>query len=245
MLSYLTSATPQSLPQFDLKAAKAALTAVTTVGGQLLSNNNRNSNKKRKLNTDLISKSYNVVASRPMARIRNQQNVITANLRYDVVTFTSSTSVNIYSSEVFQLNKFDGYAEYTGLFDQYRINEIEVWFEPIVGPAVALTDIGVLTTAIDLDDTSVPTAFATIEDKQSALTTGGLTGHYHRWKPSMAVATYSGTFTSFSNAPAGWIDAGSPGVQHYGLKVGITPTSVAIGYRTQVRASISFKQPGL
>lgn len=158
---------------------------------------------------------------------------------------TSSVTVPVYSSEVFQLNKFSGYSQYTGLFDQYRFNEIEVWIEPTTSPSTASADVGTCVTAIDLDDTNVPTSVASVEDKQTALSTGGFSGHYHRWKPHMALAAYSGAFTSYDNAPANWIDSASPAVQHYGIKIAVTNTGSVVPYRISVRASVSFRQPGL
>lgn len=61
----------------------------------------------------------------------------------------------------------------------------------------------------------------------------------------MAVAVYSGAFTSFANAPSSWIDSGSPNVQHYGLKAAVTATAAVQTYNLQVRARVSFRQPGL
>jgi len=62
----------------------------------------------------------------------------------------------------------------------------------------------------------------------------------------MAVAAFSGAFTSYSNVPAGWIDSASPGVQHYGLKLYFesTPFGV-ISYEYSVRAKVSFRGPGI
>lgn len=61
----------------------------------------------------------------------------------------------------------------------------------------------------------------------------------------MAVAVYSGAFTSFSNAPAGWIDAASPGVQMYGIKTAMTTSTAIIGYTINIKAIVSFRSPGI
>jgi len=101
-------------------------------------------------------------------------------------------------------------------------------------------------TAVDLDDANNPTAVSQVAGKQGAVVSMTGTGHYHAWKPHMAVAVYSGAFTSFSNAPAGWIDSGSTGVQHYGLKAAVNGADGQVhGYYALVRAKISFRAAGI
>jgi len=230
----------RALSNDEVKSLKAKLTAVTNN-----STGNKTKKKKNAKNT-LFSKAYNAVATRPLRRMRNPVQTITANMRGELIgVLTSSTVATTYAGKSWAIVDFSGSSEFLGLFDQYRFDYIEAWLEPQQSQSTALSNQGILVSAIDLDDSAVPTSIVQVEDKQSSLTTGGLDGHYHAWSPHMAVATYSGAFTSFSNTPADWIDSGSPNVQHYGLKFSITSTSVAITYNLHYRARLSFRQPGI
>lgn len=202
--------------------------------------------KKKLRDCEIVSKTFNTVASRPVAMPAVRNKVYYANLRLDAINvLLTSITVPSYGASSFALNDFVNRTEYTGLFDQYRIEEFEIWIEPIVSQSTVISNLGYVSTAIDLDDSTTPTAVSQVEGKQNAITTSALDGHYHRWKPHMAIAAYSGVFTSFASVPAGWIDSGSPSVQHYGVKFASSPTSVAIQFNAQLRARVAFRQAGI
>jgi len=162
--------------------------------------------------------------------------------------FTSSTTVPIFASRSIQLNDFPAgsgsiVANMLTCFDQYRIDEVEAWLFSDAGNEVnqAPGGVGNLVSAVDLDDVSTPTTLQALMSYGSSLVSGGGAAHYHRWKPHVAIAAYSGAFSSFANQPSPWIDSASPGVQHYGLKAGISTTLGTIPYNLIVRAKITFR----
>jgi hypothetical protein len=160
------------------------------------------------------------------------------------VFLTTSTTIPTFASFAFQVNGLANSAEYLGLFDQYRIDWVEVWIEPDV--AQGSTVFGPFATAVDLDDVNVPSTYVQVASKQGSLNGNGGSGRYHSFQPHMAVAVYSGTFTSFANSPPEWIDSGSPAVQHYGIKTAALATpSGTIAYLATVRARVSFRAPGV
>jgi hypothetical protein len=192
-----------------------------------------------------IGRIYNPQASRPFPSLTSPEQSIVVTMELNIVGFTTSTIAAVYYGVQFSLNSFVNYTEYTALFDQYRFDEIEAWIEPstVMSSSVGGTS---YYTAVDLDDGNTPTTSGDVSAKQGALCSDTGTGHYHRWQPHMAVAAYSGAFTSYSNVPAGFIDCASPGVQHYGLKAA---TSAADGLVRAmdliVRAKITFRGPGI
>jgi hypothetical protein len=193
----------------------------------------------------IVSLCFNDVASRPLATKRNTMTQITCHLRIDLSPgFTSSTVVPVFLGQQFNLGQFNGTAAYAALFDQYRFDEIEAWIEPTAS-YLNTANAGILTTAVDLDDANTPASVQAVEDKQSAISSNGMCAHYHKWKPHVAVAVYSGAFTSFGNAESQWIDIASNTVQHYGLKCAITVTNSVQAYNITVRAKVSFRQPGI
>jgi hypothetical protein len=164
-------------------------------------------------------------------------------MQRDQVNFTTSTVVPTYLGLAFTLNNFISYSDYLSVFDQYKIDWIEVWIESRAPQGTTVPSL--LTTAIDFDDANTPTSLSEVERKQASLTGSSLSGRYFAFKPHMAVAAYSGTFTSYSNIEAGWIDSASPGVQHFGLKVAIDTTPVASVVTVTTRAHVSFRASGL
>jgi len=190
------------------------------------------------------SQFFNTLAGRPYPHMVRLEQQITVVDTYNIGAFiTTSITVPVGIGLAFLLNQFAGYTSYTALFDQYRFDQIEVWLEPTAGQSTTL--FGPLVTAVDLDDSNNPASLAALQDKQGALVGDGGAGRYHCFRPHVAVAEYSGAFSSFGNIPATWVDASSPAVQHYGFKAVTGPTPASIVYNLSVRAVISFRAPGL
>lgn len=201
----------------------------------------------RNVGTLMTSKAFNPVANRPNSTIRAPPAQIQVAMSYVTSAWkTTSTTVPTYASEAFIVNAFAAASAYLAVFDQYRIDEIEIWIEPIISQSSAIALVSNYCTAVDVDDSNVPVSFTDVVDHQSAIVTNGEGGHYHKFKPHMAVALYSGVFTSFGNEPSNWIDSASPSVQHYGLKFANTSaTSTAMIYSLTVKAKVSFRNPGI
>jgi len=152
--------------------------------------------------------------------------------------FSTSTSINTFGSANFILNNLDNIASFQNLFDQYRISEIEVWLEP---NGEFVNSGGFLYTLVDYDDSTVLTSLTSTADFPNVLVSNSTDGHYHRFTPHVAVAAYSGTFTSFTNVAAPWIDTSSPSVQHYGIKAACSVTASSIGIVIRSRYHIEFR----
>jgi hypothetical protein len=71
---------------------------------------------------------------------------------------------------------------------------------------------------IDYDDSTNLTSVAAAEAYSTCLVLSPGESCDRTFKPRIALAAYSGAFTSYANAPSMWIDAGSTGVQHFGVK---------------------------
>jgi hypothetical protein len=225
---------------------KAALIAVPAGAVHLTATKEQRGFRTKNSRNSLVSKAYNVLAARPLTNKMNRLQTYTASLRTDSVAFFStSAAVPTYYGYVFALSQFADVTAYTALFDQYKIEEFEFWMEPQQSQSVVATNSGLLISKVDIDDANTPATLTSLQAGQSAIETNGQTGHYHKWRPHMAVALYSGTFTSYGNAPAGWIDCASAGVQMYGIKIGATATSSITVYNATIRARVSFRQSGL
>jgi len=135
---------------------------------------------------------------------------------------TLSASVDTNGAAFFTVGGLNQIGNFTGLFDQYKIIGIECWINLSTTGTVAVASAAAAsqyTSYIDYDDATAAASYAVAIENENAITSPVIEGHYHSWVPHVAVASYSGTFTSFTNEVAPWIDAASTGVQHYGLKV--------------------------
>jgi len=140
------------------------------------------------------------------------------------ITVTSLADANF--AYAIHLNDFPDSADFTALFDQYRIGPVRIAFTPLPG-AVAIPS--VIVTAIDYDD-STAVARSALEEYDSCQVCQMSTSFFRTFQPRAALAAYGGSlFTSFANAgPSTWFDVASPGVPYYGLK-GQIPASTFAG----------------
>jgi len=192
----------------------------------------------------VTAKFFNVLAGRPYPSVSSLVQEIRVGMTYRLTPFFSNVVGTAWTpaTQVFTLAMAPNQGEYTGLFDQYRIDQIECWIEPTAPQGT--TSFPMFASAVDLDDANTPTEGG-VEGKQCALTGDGGAGRYHRWKPHTAVAMYSGSFVSYGNVASAWIDVASPNVQHYGLKVTCGPSTSIVTYNMSVRYVVSFRGPGI
>jgi hypothetical protein len=226
---------------FEVRARAAELTAVPAAVLSLPKRKFPKSKGRLVKDGEIYSKTFNEVASRPVPRngVSLEQMIIVEAVR--TATFlTTSTTVLVGVGVFDTVANYSLFAQMVTAFDQYKFLQLEFWIEPqtILSQSVAFS------TGVDLDDASTPSTMGQVQNKQGALTGLGFCGHYHKFVPHMAVAVYSGAFTSFSNATADWIDSSSTGVQHYGVKGYSSPTSVATVYTMTIRAVVAFRAPG-
>lgn len=155
---------------------------------------------------------------------------------------TSNAALPTFASANFTVNQVPDFSSFSAIFDQYMITEVEVTIEPQVSEVVTVAgDVGNLVSVTDLDDSNTPTALSDLGSYPNVLITKGTQSHYHRWKPTVALAAYSGTFTSYAAAENQWLDCGSPNIQHYGLKAGCTASPTIQSYSLSIRLHVAFR----
>lgn len=148
---------------------------------------------------------------------------------------TSSNAAQVFAGANFIVNSLDQISHLVALFDQYRIALVELWLVPKNPQIGASAPTDNLATVIDYDDSSPLTTYAQALDYVNVVSTSALMAHYRKFVPHVAVAAYSGAFTSFMNETAPWIDAASPSVQHYGFKVALTQSTSVCSFDLTVR----------
>lgn len=118
----------------------------------------------------------------------------------------------------FSLGGFSGSSDYATCFDQYRLRAAAATFSPLYQTFAFGAINPRIWTVIDYDDNAVATRSQLLQYDTCVVSPPG-SGVVRTLIPRMAVAAYSGAFTSFANVEAGWIDMASINVAHYGVKV--------------------------
>jgi len=147
----------------------------------------------------------------------------------------AAANANTYAAMAFQLADLDQVATLTGLFDQYRIDKVEVKFVPKdnvfaqAGTVAPNSLAPSLMIGLDFDDNNLPTSIAYMaqyDNVQEVCYGGG--GLFVTIYPSVTLAAYAGgAFSGYAVGRAGWIDCSNTGVQHYGMKGVATALSAA------------------
>lgn len=148
----------------------------------------------------------------------------------------------------FSLDQLAQYASFTNVFDQYRIDEVQVIIRPMYlfqNIALNVMRAPMLYTVIDYDDNSTPGSLAVLQEYSNCQISYNETT-VCTFNPHMAVAAYDGsTFTSYANRGPSWIDAAYPAVKHYGVKMGcdggLTGQTICQEWNIAVRYRVSFK----
>jgi hypothetical protein len=187
-----------------------------------------------------VNRVFNPQAGRPYPSLRSPLVPYVVTLERNAQILTTSTSASVYGSTAFWLSQYSS-GDLLVVFDQYKILEIEVWIEPsvVMSPMSAST---VFYTAVDLDDANVPTSSDQLVNHAAVVSSETGTAHYHRWVPYMALAAFSGAYTSYTSSKPQWIDAASPGVQHFGIKMAVPlPDGIPRAYTITSRMLVAFR----
>jgi hypothetical protein len=156
---------------------------------------------------------------------------------------TGSNTVPVFGAYTFSFGQIPDVASLQGVFDQYRIDKVEYQFFPVANISTSAAPVtGQFTTAIDYDDAIAPTTIGQVTDYANAITSLATQKQRRCWVPHIAVATYSGAFTSYGNFRPTWIDCTSYSVNHYGIKYALdVQPSNAVAYNVYIRAQVSLR----
>jgi len=118
-----------------------------------------------------------------------------------------------------------------GQWDQYKLLAIRFTIVPdqnAVGLFTnATTSYTPLYCVLDYDDSTNLGSVGAAEAYNNCVVLGAGESCERLFQPRIAVAAYSGAFSSFANMADQWIDAASTGVQHFGIKMFIPGATAA------------------
>jgi len=160
---------------------------------------------------------------------------------------TQSSTAAAFASTSFACNSLaSDFASLAAVFDQYRVEAIEIRLTPHVNSATGSSATamgGQLYTVIDYDDAATLSNVGQLMAYENCITTPAYQVTRRCFKPRIALAAYAGAFTSFASGRAGWIDVASGGVLHYGLKAGCDQgtTGALQSWDLDIKAIIEFR----
>jgi len=162
-----------------------------------------------------------------------------------------STTVGTGGGYYFRLNQLPNYAEFTALFDAYRINKVVMRFIPQYNQINTNTNVGapvtvpLMYTVIDYDDVTSPTGGVDLQQYASCKTMAGNKPFTMVIVPKTATPVYRNNVASayLQNNPRQWIDCTYPDVEHYGVRFFMNPSLVLAQFSYTVEATfyIAFK----
>lgn len=180
----------------------------------------------------------------------------------------TTANVSYYSfAHMFTLGMLPDYAEFTTLFDQYKISGVKLRITPYSTAQMAQTGVGtannqtlsvLMHSVLDHDDYTAPAAGTTginaLRQYRTYKTRNFLARNgqpINIWlRPRIATAAYgSGVFSSYANSKPLWIDCDSINVEHYGIKyiceVFQPDTTVPcfVWFKIEAKLYISLREP--
>lgn len=146
------------------------------------------------------------------------------------ITVQGSTPIDLFGAYEVTLASFPDSAEFTALFDQYRIAALEFTFVPVTSNGTGSP----LYTVIDYDDSSPLTLVGQVLEYDTLQITQPGQFHKRSLIPQVSTTVYNTAITSgYSSKSMQWIDAGNPNVPHYGLKYA-APFIAGVNYQITV-----------
>jgi hypothetical protein len=162
----------------------------------------------------------------------------------DVTPISGSNAATVAGAYYFTLNLLSNASSFSSLFDMYKVEALQIEIVPRFN-AIALTTTSnsPLRTVIDYDDSTVLASAAAAEQYSSCISLEAHESCLRVFQPRIAVAAYSGAFTSYKSEASDWIDVASNTVRHYGIKwyIPVSPTTSVPVWDLKIRVFLAFK----
>lgn len=196
---------------------------------------------------------------RPMRRSvpRSLRADYSVKLRSPTTQIANDSLTEVKGGVSFQLGDCFDYANYTAIFDQYRINMVTVQFVPVLTQMVnkpyddtttpsSVNQIPRFVTALDRDDVTTPTDFVSVQNKSKSKVTLATKRQSYKIRPNRLINIYRTIASNGYKIDSDFkdfLDCGQTGIPHYGLKYVLEPATPAstFVYDMVIDYYVSFK----
>jgi hypothetical protein len=148
-----------------------------------------------------------------------------------------SQNVPVYLGINFHINELSSTSNFSNIYDSYRIRRVDVLFRAVCVQMVvsgssstddSVQNIPEVYTAIDLDDSSAPTAIADLERYATMMQCLATSSFVRKFTPRYLTPIYNGLSSAYAlGDPNVWLDLANSNIPHYALKFAMTPDSGA------------------
>jgi len=158
----------------------------------------------------------------------------------------SSAGGEVILTKSFTLSDIPGSAALITVFDQYKIESIEIWIVPTTNTTgnTAGFDGYTISSVIDYDDDSTSgVTSASLQQYQNCVMSSRFEGVYRHWKPHSQgpLLNSSNAQVGASNIVAPWIDCAQPSIKHLGMKLVQTATATTSIVGLRARFHLAFR----
>lgn len=144
----------------------------------------------------------------------------------------------------YELGNMNGSADYTALFDSYRILKVEATIRPFYTTGFATFNPPTIYSVIDYDDSNTLTTASAFREYAN-VTLSQYETVQRTFAPGANIAAYitGGAATGYTTQISPWVDVGSVTVEHHGLKIGMDggAAAVAQGVMVNTRFLVEFR----
>jgi len=131
-----------------------------------------------------------------------------------------SNSIPNFGAIAFNWNDLGQVSSFQNIFDQYRIDEVEVWlFSPQTTSTSPASNNAMFYSVVDYDDANVPSSFAALQQYTNVNVSTLNDGHYLRFVPHLGITAGAGA--GVGNVRRLWLDSANSNVPHFGVKYGV------------------------
>lgn len=174
-------------------------------------------------------------------KLRRQVHVFKRTAYLGTSTATISTggiATPIATAHTFSLAQLPGVADFTGLFDQYKITGAKISYTPAASEGIltpqasasAALGYSRVHSVIDYDDSTAPASEDQLLEYGSHKSTAPFQTHTRFLKPKILQEIYrSGISTSYAPKGNVYLDMSTTDVPHYGLKVWVSAPNTFFG----------------
>lgn len=158
-------------------------------------------------------------------------------------TITASSVADLFGNKVFKLSDLSEASSYSALYDQYKINSIQIDFIPVMMPQ-GVGPYQPLIYVFDYDDNANATTQQQLLDFANSVIVPSGARSSRVLKPRTLSSLYDGATTQVSGVMSSqWINTDFASIAHYALKYMIPLSSAGIqsSWIVYYKYSVSFK----
>lgn len=160
------------------------------------------------------------------------------------VPISGSSAAPVAGAYYFIATNLQNWSSFSALYDQYRVVAIDFVIRPRFDSiSLSTTSNSPMRLVIDYDDSTVLSSAADAEQYSNCMTVEAYQSARRVYCPAIAIAAYSGAFTSYASRQRQWLDVASDTIRHYGMKwyIPISPTTSVPVWDIMISVFIEFK----